>query len=226
MPRLRTFIVAEFEAARIGLASIIEGQAEMENAGQARTLDEMAARRAFQHADVLMVDMKALTQANLEELRRRYPDWASSARILFFGSEQDARSLSAADFASCLTFDAVGFLLMDAPGDRIVGALRLVGEGKFVCECEMDVLRSIVSALEAWAVEATHDDASPLSGRELDVLRLVAQGMSNRQIAEQLFLSEGTVKIHISRIMNKLDLERRTELVRYALARGLVPLTQ
>ena len=115
---------------------------------------------------------------------------------------------------------------MDAPGDRIVGALRLVGQGKFVCECEMEVLRSFLTALEAWAGETAHDDASPLSGRELDVLRLVAQGLSNRGIAEQLFLSEGTVKIHISRIMTKLDLERRTELVRYALARGLVPLTQ
>ena len=69
--------------------------------------------------------------------------------------------------------------------------------------------------------EAGQED---LSERELDVLRLVAEGLSNRQVAEQLFLTEGTVKIHVSHIMNKLAVERRTELVRYALSRGLVPL--
>jgi DNA-binding NarL/FixJ family response regulator len=226
MPPLKVYIVAEFEAARIGLGSIIDAQADMEKVGDAAALAAMATKPAFLSAEVLLVDVKALTRENVDELKLRFPDWVPTARILFFGSEQDARGISPEDVAACLGFDAVGFLLTDAPGDRIVGALHLVGRGKFVCECEMEILRSIVTALATWAGEPVHDDTSPLSGRELDVLRLVAQGMSNRQIAEQLFLAEGTVKIHISRIMTKLDLERRTELVRYALARGLVPLTQ
>jgi DNA-binding NarL/FixJ family response regulator len=226
MPALRVYVVAEFEAARIGLGSIIDAQTDMAKVGEAPTLGAMAASRGFERADVLLVDVKALNRANLDDLKAHFPAWTPTARILFFGSEQDARGVNAQDLPACLAFDAVGFLLMDAPGDRIVGALRLVGQGKFVCECEMEVLRGFLTALEAWAGETAHDDASPLSGRELDVLRLVAQGLSNRGIAEQLFLSEGTVKIHISRIMTKLDLERRTELVRYALARGLVPLTQ
>ena len=227
MPPLKVYVVAEFEAARIGLGSIIDAQSDMEKVGEAPTLRAMAATgRGFERADVLLVHVKLLTRENLDELKQRFPTWAPGSRILFFGSDQDARGLHPEDLPACLGFDAVGFLLMDAPADRIVGALRLVGQGQFVCECEMEVLRGIITALVAWAGEAAHDDVSPLSGRELDVLRLVAQGLSNRQIAEQLFLSEGTVKIHISRIMTKLDLERRTELVRYALARGLVPLTQ
>ena len=63
-----------------------------------------------------------------------------------------------------------------------------------------------------------------LSGREVEVLTLVAQGRSNKEIAEELFVSQGTVKIHVSHIMTKLGLDRRTELVRFALASGLAPL--
>ncbi len=89
----------------------------------------------------------------------------------------------------------------------------------------MDVIRHILTRLSKLATYSeTPEDAGPLSEREVEVLQLVAQGRSNREIARELFLSEGTVKIHVSHIMSKLALDRRTELVRYALSKGLVPL--
>jgi hypothetical protein len=147
MPPLKVYTVAEFEATRIGLGSIIEAAPDMENAGQAPTFEAMSASREFQQADVLLADVKALNRAALDELRARFPGWADSARILFFGSEQAARSMKPEDLSVCLALSTVGFLLVDTPAGRLVGALRLVGQGKFVCECEMEALRSFCECL-------------------------------------------------------------------------------
>ncbi len=114
-------------------------------------------------------------------------------------------------------------LLKDGSTDRLIEAIRLIAAGTFVCE--MDVIRHILTRLSQWAsYNEQQDSMGQLSGREVEVLQHVAQGRSNREIAQDLFLSEGTVKIHVSHIMSKLGLDRRTELVRYALSKGLVPL--
>jgi len=223
VPATKVYLVAEMEALRIGLGAVIKAQPDMTVAGAAQSLERMARDDAFRTSDVILVHVPALNQSNVEDVYRQLGEWLPGMRILFFGSERDARGMNPAHLPQHLSLNTVGFLLMDAPAERLVDCVRLVASGCFVCQCDMSFAREALVALGLGPAreEAGQED---LSERELDVLRLVAEGLSNRQVAEQLFLTEGTVKIHVSHIMNKLAVERRTELVRYALSRGLVPL--
>ena len=120
----------------------------------------------------------------------------------------------------------VGFLLKDGSTSRLIEAIRLVAQGTFVCETEL--IRHILTRLTQWAsysAEEPSRNGQQLSERETEVLALVARGFSNKEIAGELFLSEGTVKAHVSHIMAKLAVDRRTDLVRYALTTGLIPLS-
>src|SRR5438132_528559 len=83
--------------------------------------------------------------------------------------------------------------------------------------------KSILLRLSQWASYSPYEPAGQLSEREREVLKLVATGCSNRDIAQQLFLSEGTIKAHVSHIMTKVGVERRGELIRYALGNGVSP---
>jgi DNA-binding NarL/FixJ family response regulator len=118
----------------------------------------------------------------------------------------------------------LGFLMKDGPVARMFDAIRLVNSGTFVCETNL-IRHILVRLAQAAAYSAEHDgNGQNLSDREMEVLTLVTKGMSNREVAQDLFLSEGTVKAHVSHIMGKLNVERRTDLVRHALTTGLVPL--
>jgi DNA-binding NarL/FixJ family response regulator len=105
--------------------------------------------------------------------------------------------------------------------------VRLVASGTFVCET--DLIRHILTRLTQWASYSADDagrNGQQLSEREKEVLTLVARGQANKEIAQELFLSEGTVKAHVSHIMAKLAVDRRTDLVRYALSTGLIPMIE
>jgi DNA-binding NarL/FixJ family response regulator len=120
-----------------------------------------------------------------------------------------------------MRLETVGFIFKDGPASRLLEAIRLVNASTFVCETE--VIRHILTRLSQWATysEEGHNGAQ-LSDREMEVLTLVTQGASNKAIAQELFLSEGTVKAHVSHIMSKVGADRRTDLVRYALTHGMV----
>jgi DNA-binding NarL/FixJ family response regulator len=106
----------------------------------------------------------------------------------------------------------------------MLDAIRLVSSGTFVCEIEL--IRHILTRLSQAAIYSPDDDqnGSHLTEREMEVVTLVTRGLSNKEIAQELFLSEGTVKAHVSRVMSKLGVDRRTDLVRHALSSGLVPM--
>ena len=123
-----------------------------------------------------------------------------------------------------MRLNTVGFVLKDGPISRLEDAIRLLAAGTFVCETEL--IRHILTRLSQWATYSDEArNGEQLSIRESEVLTLVTRGSSNKQIAHELFLSEGTVKAHVSHIMNKLSVDRRTDLVRHALTKGLVPMT-
>jgi DNA-binding NarL/FixJ family response regulator len=103
--------------------------------------------------------------------------------------------------------------------NRLIRAVELVGSGTFVCET--DVIKTALGRLAKSAVSVVNVDGQ-LSERELEVLSLVARGRTNREIAHELFVSEGTIKAHVSHIMGKAGVERRSSLVKYALDRGII----
>ncbi len=223
-PIIKVCVVAPFEPLRLGLVGTIGDAADMEVVGEATGLTDLVTKAAFREADVLVVDSGSVTGAN-QQLYAQVNEWLPALKVVFLGTQEDARDLSPDQIPSYMRLDTVGFLMKDGPTSRLLDAIRLVAAGTFVCETEL--IRHILTRLTQWASYSAEEPTrnGQLSERETEVLSLVARGYSNKEIAHELFLSEGTVKAHVSHIMAKLGCDRRTDLVRYALSTGLIPLT-
>jgi len=219
----RVYLVVDFEPLRLGLETMIAGEPSLELLASVRTLPELAQNNLYREADVIVADATALNdRIDQAALFRRIGEWLPGMRVLFIGSEEDARQIRPENLPGYMSLDAVGFIAKTGSSERLIQAIRLVAAGAFVCE--EGVIRHILTRLSKWANEGVTPAPGQLSSREVDVLELVAQGRSNREIAEELFVSEGTVKIHVSHIMSKLELDRRMGLVRYAIASGIATL--
>ncbi len=197
----------------------------LEVVGDAASLQEMAADQGFRRADVLLVDVDALNAANMDGgLHNRLREWLPGMKVVFLGGGADADAINPDDIPRYMDLGTVGFLLKDGPSERLAKGIEMVAAGVFACE--MDVIRRILTRLMHWASETPGEQADHLSERRTEVLVLVTRGRTNKEIARELFVSEGTVRAHISQIMAKLGLDRRVDLVRYALGRGLAPLEE
>jgi DNA-binding NarL/FixJ family response regulator len=223
---LRVSVICGFEPLRMGLVSIIAASPDFEIVAEAAGLEDLVGRVDLRSSDVIVVDATVLSGARRVSYAQ-ITEWVPDLKVLFLGSYEDALALTPDDLPAYLRLNAVGFLLKDGPTERLLDAIRLIAAGTFVCETEL--IRLILTRLARWAAfpdepEVEHEQA--LTAREMEVLRLVVRGCSNNEIAQELFLSEGTVKAHVSHIMSKLGLDRRTDVVRYALSRGMVPLDE
>lgn len=221
MDTIRVYVAAGFEALRIGLSNVLDASPGVQKSGEAASIEAMLADSASQRADVVLVDARLLPPAPVESLRAWLVEPSPPRRVLVFGSNREAAALSGEALVALLESGGLGLMFNHGAVERLLDAVRRVAAGIFVCECDMDVLRELARRFRATAPERGRALQEHLSDRELEVLLLVAEGLSNRQIAEHLFLSEGTVKVHVSRIIAKLGMERRTELVRYAIDKGL-----
>ena len=221
MEGLKVAVVAESEPLRIGLASIIESHDGLILAGESKSFADVVQDRRFKDVDIVLLDVRIADETPIDVLEKAAKAMPQM-RMLLLGGDQDSWQMDAEGVPAYMRLNAVGFLSRDVTAERLVEAIDLLSSGVFVCD--MTVIRSILMRLVRWVNEPPEAKEGHLTERELEVLRLVAEGRSNREIAQELFLSEGTVKIHVSHIMSKLSMERRTELVRYALQRGLSPL--
>jgi DNA-binding NarL/FixJ family response regulator len=219
-------VIVPFEPLRIGLVAELSSAPDIQVIGECQTLGEIAPKAVFREADVLVIDSAAVLSDNGLAVYSQITDWLPQMKVLFLGTEQDTRSIRAEDIPVYMRLHTVGFMLKDGPTSRIIDGVRLVASGTFVCETEL--IRHILTRLTQWASYSADEsgrNGQQLSERETEVLTLVARGQSNKEIAQELFLSEGTVKAHVSHIMAKLAVDRRTDLVRYALSTGLVPMS-
>ncbi len=216
-------VVVPFEPLRIGLVAELSTAPDIRVIGEFHDLSEILGKPAFREADVLILDSQAVLSDNLA-VYSKIDEWLPTLKVLFLGTTEDSRAIRPEDIPIYMKLHTVGFMLKDGPTTRIIDGVRLVASGTFVCETEL--IRHILMRLTQWAsYSAEETNRSGLSGRETEVLTLVARGQSNKEIARELFLSEGTVKAHVSHIMAKLEVERRTDLVRYALSKGLIPMS-
>lgn len=221
---IKVCIVANFEPLKLGLIAAIDAEADLEVVGEADEVSDLFKSSAFRDADVLVVDSSAVLVNALGY--SQVQSWLPQLKVLFLGTSEDTRNISPEDIPGYMALNTVGFLLKDGPTARVLEGIRLVAAGAFVCETEL--IRHILVRLTQWASYSADEsgrNGQQLSERETEVLGLVARGQSNKEIARELFLSEGTVKAHVSHIMAKLAVDRRTDLVRFALSTGLVPMT-
>ncbi|MER7129475.1 response regulator transcription factor [Streptosporangium saharense] len=217
---VRVLVVDDQELVREGIASLLGIQPGLTVVGTARDGQE-AVRRALELTpDVVLMDVRMPGADGVEAvavLRQRMPRCRVVMLTTFDDEEYVVRALAAG---------AAGYLLKDLPAADLAGAVRLAGAG--VTQLDSSVARRLASTLAcAGEVPTTvepgaGEEAAALTGREIEVLRLVAVGSTNREIASRLFLSEGTVKNHISRILGRLGLRDRTQAALYARDHGLI----
>jgi DNA-binding NarL/FixJ family response regulator len=221
-PPVRVLVADDQELIREGIASLLGIQPGIDVVGTARDGREAVEQAAALAADVVLMDVRMPgcdgTQATAR-IRRELPACQVVMLTTFDDEEYVVQALRAG---------AVGYLLKDLPAAELGCAIRLAHIG--IAQFGAQATGRLASAL-ARHPPPTPDNVSgtipseqgqPLTARETDVLRLVARGATNREIAARLFLSEGTVKNHLSRILGRLGLRDRTHAAIYARDHGLL----
>jgi DNA-binding NarL/FixJ family response regulator len=178
----------------------------------------MVAEEGF-GADVLVIDMSALEHTDPSEVNRLLMPLVPNMRALFLGNSEDTAEQGYESIAPTMMLDTVGFIYRHGSASKLVNAVELVAAGIFVCETDV-IKRNLIRVAKTLAAPPPSTEG-PLSEREVEVLGLIARGLSNREIARELFVTEGTAKAHVSRIMAKTGVDRRAGLVRYAIENGI-----
>ncbi len=198
-----------------GLNSLINTQADMEIVGHARDGVEVVLKASTLKPDVILLDLVMPGKDGIQvisELRREAP----RARVLVLtGFAENYRVFQA------IRAGATGYLLKETAPNAILEAIRTVYEGKAVLDPTV-AFRVVRNLNDRWNDQWPAGEA--LTERELEVVKLVAQGLSNQEIAEVLEVSERTIGSHVSHILDKLHLTNRTQLALYALREGLASL--
>jgi DNA-binding NarL/FixJ family response regulator len=203
---IRLLIVDDQRLMRQGLRTLLELEPDMQVAAEAE--DGLAALEQYeQHQpDVVLMDIRMPRLDGVEATRRLLARWPKG-RVIILTTFDDDQSVFEG-----LRAGALGYLLKDVSGSELAEAIRTVAGGGALIE--PSVARKVLAEFTRLAPTGTapvEHLPEPLSERELEVLRLLAQGASNRQIAAQLFLAEGTVKNYISSILDKLGVDDRTQ---------------
>lgn len=212
---IRVLLVDDQELVRSGLRRILRRKDGFEVVGECSDGSEVPAAVAAYSPDVVVMDLRMRDIDGIEATRRlvAQPD---APPVLALTTFDDDELLSGA-----LRAGAAGFLLKDSPAEELIRGVRAVATGNALLDPAVTgrVLATYRSSASPTA-EQVDDDA--LSARELDVLRLIGRGLSNGEIADELVISEVTVKSHVGRIFTKLDLRDRAAAIVYAFDRGIV----
>ena len=204
--RIRVFAVDDHPLLRQGLAAIIDRERDMRLVAQASTGREAIQEYRKNAPHVTLMDLRLPDMSGIDALsaiRLEVPDARIIMLTTFEGDVEVHRALKAG---------ARGYMLKSAPPQELIEAIRDVHAGR----------KRVPTALATQLAEyVSQDDLTP---REIEVLRLVAGGNRNREIAEKLFISEDTVKVHLKHLMEKLGAVDRTQAVTIALRRGIIHL--
>ena len=215
---VRVLLADDQAMVRTGFRMILELEEDIEVVGEAQDGAEAiaAARRA--HPDVIVMDVRMPRVDGLEATRRLVTELDPAPRVLVVTTFDEDEPVYEA-----LRAGAAGFLLKNAPPEQLVDAVRTVagGDGLLAPEVTRRVIEEFARRSPAPASPAA-DALSELTDRELEVLRLMARGLSNAQIADRLVISPGTAKTHVGRILMKLGLGNRVQAVVLAYETGLV----
>jgi NarL family two-component system response regulator LiaR len=211
-PKISVFIADDHPVVRQGLAAFLALQPDIELVGEAADGHQAVERVLELVPDVVLMDL-AMPEIDGIEAIRRIRARTPSTRVIALTSFSDEGRLFAAVKAG-----AAGYLLKDSDPSEIVKGVRMVSNGEAL------ISPAAAAKLMQEFAETTSGDAETerLTEREVEVLRLIAQGLSNRDIAERLVLSEKTVKTHVSNILAKLHLADRTQAALYAVRKRIV----
>jgi two-component system, NarL family, response regulator NreC len=207
----RVLLVDDHAVVRAGLRRVLEAEPDIEVVGEAGTARDAVLEARATKPDVILLDIVMPGESGVDVLPRLLKE-APGTKVLMLSMQDDPRYVREAFAAG-----ASGYVLKEAADSEVVEAAREVAAGG----------QYLHPALGARVISAEEDaraamEADPLSDREREVLRLLALGHTNQEIAKMLYISVRTTETHRAHIMQKLRLKTRAELVRHALAHGLL----
>jgi two-component system response regulator NreC len=208
---VRIVVVDDHAVVRTGLRLMLDAEADFEVVGEAGDARAAVFEVRAQKPDVILLDVVMPGESGIEALPKLKHE-APAARVLVLSMQDDPRYVREAFAAG-----ADGYVLKEAADAEVVAAVRQIAAGARYVHPALGA-----RLVTAEAAEEAKQSANPLSGREEEVLRLLALGHTNQEIAGQLFISVRTAETHRAHIMQKLGLASRAELVRHALAQGLL----
>jgi DNA-binding NarL/FixJ family response regulator len=208
---IRVLVVDDHAVVRSGLRMLLDAESDIETVGEAPNADRALFEAVETKPDIVLMDLAMPEKGGIEgmpALLRALP----TTKVLVLSMQDEPRYVRAAFAAG-----ASGYVLKEAAESDLVAAIREVAKGGRYVHPE---LGARLVAAEAEAARRAEED--PLSDREREVLRLLALGHTNQEIAKMLYISVRTAETHRAHIMQKLGLSSRAELVRHALEQGLI----
>ena len=213
---IRVFVADDHAIVRKGIAAVLEIVPDIEVVGEAENGHDAVSRVAQLQPDVILMDLVMPEMDGIEAIRR-IKDGQPEARILvlttFAGEDQ---------ILPAITAGALGYHLKDSRPQELVRAIRQVHRGE--SSLHPVIARRVLEELSRPSSRPPTPD--PLTPREVEVLKLVAQGLENWEIAEKLVITEATVRTHVSNITAKLHVASRTQAALYALREGIASLDE
>ncbi len=214
---IKVLVVDDEELVRDGLRLILEAEQDLEVVGEAADAAQAVTAGIRHIPDVVLMDIRMPGGDGIEATRRLLRDSRVPAKVLILTTFDSDRNVYEA-----LKAGASGFMLKDAPRAELVAAIRTVAAGERLLA--PSITRRLIETFCRRPPPGGElsDQLDALTEREVEVLRLIARGLSNAEIAETLFLSQATVKSHVRQILSKLDLRDRVQAVVFAYESGLV----
>jgi two-component system, NarL family, response regulator LiaR len=213
MEKIKVMLAEDHVVVREGTRELIQHEDDMEVVGEAGDGEEAVALVHQVKPDVIIMDVN-MPKLNGIEATKQIKAIIPSVAVLVLTAYDNDQYVSA-----LLEAGAAGYLLKNIKGRELIDAVRAVNAGESVLHPK--IARKVLNRFATTGVKPEGEPViNILSERELEVLKLAAKGLSNRDIAEQLFLSIRTVQAHLGNIFNKLDVGSRTEAILYGLKKG------
>ena len=214
MPSIRLMVVDDHEVVRSGLKAILEPEADLKVVGEASSATEAVQRVSGLDPHVVLMDVRMEGMSGIEACRlikSAHPQ----VNVLMLTSFSEDEAVTSAIMAG-----ASGYLLKNVGRADLLSAIRAVASGQSLLD--PSVTRKVMERLVKLTAKEEQRATEDLSSREAEVLALVAKGLTNKEIAESLVISENTARNHVSRILEKLGLSRRSEAAVFAAQHGLL----
>jgi DNA-binding NarL/FixJ family response regulator len=217
---LRVMVVDDHALFRRGLQMVLEAEPDLDLVGEASDGEEAVKRAEELVPDVVLMDVRMPKRSGIEAARQIREVLPHVKILMLTISDEEA------DLYDAIKAGAAGYLLKEIPIEEVADAIRSVWAGQSRISPSMaSKLLTEFAAMSKAADERPQMPTPKLTDREMEVLKLVAQGMNNRDIAKDLYISENTVKNHIRNILEKLHLHSRMEAVVYAVREKMIEIS-
>ncbi len=213
MDKIRVLLAEDHTIVRKGISGFVKRQPDMEVVGEVGDGEEAIKMTAELQPDIVVMDIVMPNLNGIDATKRIKELYPSVAVLILTAYDYDQYIFA------LLEAGAAGYLMKGARVSELIDAIRAVYAGESILHPV--IARRVIDRMKSLTPKFSElQEAEALSGRELEVLKLTAKGISNKEIAEQLFLSQRTVQAHLGNIFNKLGVASRTEAVLYGLRRG------